>query len=416
MTRVLVLSVAAGGGHKAAMFSIERSLHEYSPKLEVDCFESKVESLDIVHRNSYTNESLYNIMYRLCDRSKFMQDLTYVFLAPIVNAVVAELRPILLTGNYDAIISTHFLQTFVVLKLRAELGLPVKILTYIPDFDDTTAHFAVYKGIRPDGAIAQSPRYLAKLHKRIGVPRDSLHRAGYLTRLEFTAVRDISKEEARKRVAEFPIVGVSSLDENKMVFLATGGTFWVSEIFNEIQELGKSADFRWDNAQILVACGQNEKAYREYTRLQEELVAINSLVSIIPLPFLNSEQVATVYRASDAVMLSSIAPATLYELLESGAGQPIIRRVNPGPERFNLEYILENNLALFTPTKAEFLQQMIAFSCSSPTQIQEYITKHHIVAEKERAEAQHRAKSMANFIEKFSLNNQQNQYINAMSL
>ncbi len=409
MARVVVMSVAAGGGHKTAMVSIARTLRDHTPSLEVDCFESKLESLDALHRNSYTfNEGIYDALYKVGDL-KLVQDVSSMFLAPIINEVAEEFRPTMLAGNYDTIISTHFVQTFAMLKLREELGLPTKILAYIPDFDESSVHFASYKGSRPDGAIAQSPRFLAKLHKRFGVPRYALQQAGYITRPEFTAVRDLTREEARKRVAELPFSGVAEITQDKMTFVAAGGSFWVSEIYKEIKLLGESQDFRWDNAQILVVCGHNAEAYQDYTRLQEELIANNSAVRIVPLPFLNSEQLATVYRASDAVMLSGIAPATLYELIEAQAGQPIIRRVNPGPERFNLKYILDRNLALFTPSKDEFLAQMVAFS-QSPQQMQERTSEHHLAAEQERNFAQRRAKSMATFIENFATNKRSDQY------
>lgn len=404
MARVVVVSVAAGGGHKTAMVSIARTLSEHAPMLEVDCFESKVESLDALHRNSYTfNEGFYDALYKAGDL-KVVQDVSSVFLAPILKEVADEFRPLMLSGQYDVIISTHFVQTFAMLKLREELGSSVKILAYTPDFDESTVHFAAYKGVRPDAAIAQSPRFLAKLHKRLGVPRNALQQAGYVTRPEFTAVRAISKEEARGRVAALPFAGASTIAPDKRTFVAAGGSFWVSEIYKEIKQLGESDGFDWNNAQILIVCGNNEEAYQDYMRLQENLSAKNSAVCIVPLPFMNAEQLASVYRASDAVMLSGIAPATLYELIEAQAGQPIVRRVNPGPERFNLKYILDHNLALYTPEGDDFLSLMIKFS-QSPMLLDEYNREHRLASEQERTFAQRRAKSMATFIENLATNN-----------
>jgi UDP-N-acetylglucosamine:LPS N-acetylglucosamine transferase len=409
MARVVVVSVAAGGGHKTAMVSIARTLSEHAPTLEVECFESTVESLDALHRNSYTfNEGFYDALYKAGDL-KVVQDVSSVFLSSIVKEVADEFRPFMLSGNYDTIISTHFVQTFAMLKLREELGSSVKILAYIPDFDESTVHFAAYKGIRPDAAIAQSPRFLAKLNRRLGVPRNALHQAGYITRPEFTAARDITKEEALQRVAALPFTGASAIVPGKRTFVAAGGSFWVSEIYKEIKQLGESEDFQWDNAQILVVCGNNEEAYHDYMRLQEDLSAKNSAVCIVPLPFMNAEQLASVYRASDAVMLSGIAPATLYELIEAQAGQPVVRRVNPGPERFNLKYILDHNLALYAPESDDFLSLMTNFS-QSPVLMDEYNYAHRLAAEQERAFAQRRAKSMATFIENLTTNNLSNGY------
>lgn len=409
MARVVVVSVAAGGGHKTAMVSIARTLKEHTPTLEVDCFESTVESLDALHRNSYTfNEGFYDALYKAGDL-KVVQDVSSVFLSPIVKEVADEFRPIMLSGNYDAIISTHFVQTFAMLKLREELGSQVKILAYIPDFDESTVHFAAYKGVRPDAAIAQSPRFLAKLHRRLGVPRNALQQAGYITRPEFSAVRNMTKEEAVSQVAALPFAGASAIMPGKRTFVAAGGSFWVSEIYKEIKHLGESDNFQWENVQILVVCGNNEEAYHDYMRLQEDLSAKNSAVCIVPLPFLNAEQLAVVYRASDTVMLSGIAPATLYELIEAQAGQPVVRRVNPGPERFNLKYILDHNLALYSPTSDDFLSLMTNFS-QLPALVDKYNAEHLIAAERERTFAQRRAKSMATFIENLATNNLGDRY------
>lgn len=404
MKKVVIMSVAAGGGHKTAMLSIARTLSEYAPSLEVECFESKVESLDALHRNSYTlNEGLYDALYKVGDL-QVVQDVWSVIFLPLMKKLMDEFRPLMQSGEYDVIISTHFVQTFAMVKLREELGASVKILAYIPDFDESSVHFAGYKGNRADGAIAQSPRFLAKLHKRFGVPRHALQQAGYVTREEFTAVRNLSKEEALRRVAALPFQGAESISGDRMTFVAAGGSFWVSEIYKEIKQLGESENaLNWRNAQILVVCGHNEDAYRDYMLLQEELSVNNPEVRIVPLPFMNAEQLALVYRASDAVMLSGIAPATLYELIEAQAGQPVIRRVNPGPERFNLKYILDRNLAISTPAKEDFLKLMIDLS-NSPARLAELNQEHHKAAEQERTFAQRRAKNMAMFIEHFAIN------------
>lgn len=403
MKKVVIMSVAAGGGHKTAMLSIARTLSEYAPLLEVECFESQVESLDALHRNSYTlNEGLYDALYKVGDL-QVVQDVWSVIFLPLMKKLMDEFRPIMQSDRYDVIISTHFVQTFAMVKLREELGSTVKILAYIPDFDESSVHFAAYKGHRADGAIAQSPRFLAKLHKRFGVPRHALQQAGYVTREEFTAVRNLTKVEAVRRVAALPFQGAESISDNRMTFVAAGGSFWVSEIYKEIKQLGESEAMNWQNVQILVVCGHNEEAYRDYMLLQKELSTNNSDVRIVPLPFMNAEQLALVYRASDAVMLSGIAPATLYELIEAQAGQPVIRRVNPGPERFNLKYILDRNLAVSTPSKEDFLSLMMNLS-HSPTLLAQYNERHRQAAEQERAFAQRRAKNMAIFIEHFATN------------
>jgi hypothetical protein len=122
-------------------------------------------------------------------------------------------------------------------------------------------------------------------------------------------------------------------------------------------------------------------------------------VRIIPLPFMNYEQVATVYRASDALMLSGIAPATLYELIEARAGTPIVQRINPGPERYNLDYVQSRQLGLYEPETDDFIRLLGRLS-HSPHLLEEYNDDFRAAAERERIAALRRTGEMARFIER----------------
>ncbi|MCS6809579.1 MAG: hypothetical protein RML40_12170, partial [Bacteroidota bacterium] len=399
MARVVIMALTAGGGHKSAMYSIARALHEYAPALEVECFESRVNTIDEVHRISYSSfETLYDALYKASDIEVVQDVSSAVFAKTIIKNFMDEYRPYIANKDIQVIISTHFAQTHAMLRLRAEMNAPTKIVAYIPDFDDSSVHFADYKGVRPDAAIAQSPRFLAKLHRRFGVPRYALQQAGFITKPEFSAVRSLTKQEALRQVMNLPFDGVANLYPEKRTFVAAGGSFWVSEIYRDIRELCLNGAFCWDNVQILVVCGQNSEAYQAYRALHEELTLRNSAVRIVPLPFMSAEQLALVYRASNAVMLSGIAPATLYELIETQAGQPVIRRINPGPERYNLKYIVERKLAIPALTQEEFLAHMSTFSRLSHI-LDESNYAFSQAAEHERTLARRRAQNMALFIE-----------------
>jgi hypothetical protein len=128
MTNVLIVSLAAGGGHLAAMFSIERALQEHTPAVSTECFESKLQSLDQIHRSSYTfSDNLYNWLYRAGDLT-VVQDVASVVVQPIIQEIADELRPVFESKVYDAVVSTHFFQTHALLKLKKELGLRTKII------------------------------------------------------------------------------------------------------------------------------------------------------------------------------------------------------------------------------------------------------------------------------------------------
>src|SRR6266852_4586245 len=102
--------------------------------------------------------------------------------------------------------------------------------------------------------------------------------------------------------------------------------------------------------QILLVCGHNTKAYRAYSDLRH-----TTGLNLIPLPFLPAEQLAAVFRSADATVLASVAPATLYELLEAKSGPLLVHRINPGPEPYNLSFVLQHQLAHYLPNPQELL-------------------------------------------------------------
>ncbi|TAE28604.1 MAG: hypothetical protein EAZ92_07895 [Candidatus Kapaibacterium sp.] len=402
MAKVLIVTLAAGGGHKTAMFSIERALRTFAPHLDVECFESTAQVLDSMHRSIYTKaETFYDLLYRSADNDT-LREIYGLFTQPVRKELAAELRPLIANAETEVIISTHFLQTFALQELKYELNSPVRIISYVPDFDESLVHFTPHRGLNPDGVIAQSPRFLAKLRMKYGLSRYATQRAGFIAREEFTDVRSQSARTARTALTSIDAPFAPFIERDKLTFIAAGGSYWVSEIFGDIRALAKSDNFNWEGAQILVACGHNEEAFAKYNELQREASAYNPHVRIVPLPFLNYGQMATLYRASDVVMLSGIAPATLYELLEAQAGVPIIRRINPGPERFNLKYIRERNLGAYTPQKADFIKSLEELS-NNPHLALERNAVFRVIAEKERAAALKRTEEMAHFIERMAI-------------
>jgi hypothetical protein len=402
MAKVLIVTLAAGGGHKTAMFSLARALQTFAPHIEVECFESGSQVLDSVHRSIYTKaEMFYDLLYRSADNDT-LREIYSLFTQPARKELAAELRPLMLDAETEVIISTHFLQTYALQELKNELESSVRIISYVPDFDESLVHFTPHRGLRPDGVIAQSPRFLAKLRLKYGLSRYATQRAGFITREEFTNIRTMPSVEARLHIAEFTTPFASLVKTDALTFIAAGGTYWVSEILGDIRKLATSSDFNWKGAQILVACGNNEEAFTQYSDLQREASLVNPDVRIVPMPFLDYQQMATLYRASDVVMLSGIAPATLYELLEAQAGLPIIRRINPGPERYNLKYIRARNLGAYTPDKAEFIRTLEELSYSPERVIQQNAT-FRTRAEKERSAALKRTEEMAYFIERMAV-------------
>ena len=109
MARVVVVSVAAGGGHKTVMVLLHVLSKNIPPHLEVDCFESTVESS--THCIAIPTPLMKALPINFIRQAtlKVVQDVSSVFLFAGFRqrSRRREFRPMMLSGNYDAIISTH---------------------------------------------------------------------------------------------------------------------------------------------------------------------------------------------------------------------------------------------------------------------------------------------------------------------
>ena len=141
-----------------------------------------------------------------------------------------------------------------------------------------------------------------------------------------------------------------------------------------------------------MVCGHNTKAYRAYCHLRH-----TTGLNVIPLPFLPAEQLAAVFRSADATVLTSVAPATLYELLEAKAGPLLVYRINPGPEQCNLSFLLQHRLAHYLPNPQELLSVLLRLS-TSPQSRAHWQQAFWQTAERERLAARERARQNTELI------------------
>jgi hypothetical protein len=362
--KILIVSVNAGGGHTTAMYSLLLSLQRFAPYADIDCFTSPDRVLEHLHRLAYTKGAyLYNAFYKATAHSTALRKAYFGATYPSIRVFYSELAPRL--DAYDAVISTHFMQTYALLKAKHTLGLSTKIIAYVPDFDHSCIHVPCYAGLCVDAVLAQGTLLLAQLARRYNFAPEQIQRAGFLPRPAFTEVRELSVAQAREHVAVLDIPLVSHLRADAFTVVVTGGAYWTMGLYSVLKHLascpatGETPLFTRPTNQILIVCGHNAKAYRAYCHLRQ-----TTGLNVIPLPFLPAEQLAAVFRSADATVLASVAPATLYELLEAKAGPLLVHRINPGPEQCNLSFLLQHHLAQYLPNPQELLNVLLKLSAS----------------------------------------------------
>ena len=88
-------------------------------------FTSPNRALEHIHRLAYTKGAyLYNAFYKATAHSTALRKAYFGVTYPSIRSFYSELAPLL--GEYDAVISTHFMQTYALLKARYTLGLPTQ--------------------------------------------------------------------------------------------------------------------------------------------------------------------------------------------------------------------------------------------------------------------------------------------------
>src|SRR5262245_34351080 len=229
--KILIVSVNAGAGHTTAMHSLLLSLQRFAPEVTVEHFISPNRALEHLHRLAYTKGAyLYNAFYKATAHSIALRKAYFGVTYPSIRSFYSELAPLL--GEYDAVISTHFMQTYALLKAKYTLGLPTQIIAYVPDFDHSCLHVPSYASQGVDAVIAQGPLLLAQLARLYNFAPERLQRAGFLPRVAFTDVRTLSAVQARERIATWAIPLVSHLRADAFTVVVTGGSYWTMELYS----------------------------------------------------------------------------------------------------------------------------------------------------------------------------------------
>ena len=252
--KILLVSVNAGGGHTAAMYSLLLSLQRFAPYVNVEYFTSPNRILEHMHRFAYTKGSyLYNALYKATAQSTALRKAYFGVTYPSIRSFYSQLAPLL--GAYDAVISTHFMQTYALLKARQTLGVPTKIIAYVPDFDHSCIHVPCYAGQHVDAVIAQGTPLLSRLARLYSFSPEYLQRAGFLPRPTFTDVCALSAVQARQRVAALDVPLVSHLCADAFTVVVTGGAYWTMGLYSVLKHLASYSSQRGNPS--VFAAGQS---------------------------------------------------------------------------------------------------------------------------------------------------------------
>ena len=335
MKRVSIISINAGGGHIAAMNSLAQILSS-SKKFDVSTYIIKDSHLDNLHKNLvFYFPFFYEFLYNLSKLPlpNLINNLR-ILVAAKVNKLDNQILPFLY--NSDIIISTHFIITEQLLRLRHNNNLKVKIVNYIPDFDEANIHKVHYKSKYCDGYIAQSPNLVQSfLNKNIPaiegrfIPSSNFNRTDR-SNTELLSILNNGLENKIK------------LNFDKPIICVTGGAMWAKRLMPRLKYLWKNDKANKYIPQYIIVTGKNRSFFDQLLKSKDKYTGAN----IQAVPFLNSKQLASLYKLSSIILMASIAPASLYEIGATNNAVIVLGRKNPGQEYFNARYAKENNLII----------------------------------------------------------------------
>ena len=336
--KIIVTAVKAGGGHIAAMNSIISALSN-SKEYQIESFTSANNTLNKLHEFfNFKLPIIYDIGYNIAEfkASRISQD---ILIQDVLNQFKYEFIQFFEDEQVEKIISTHFLTTQALLELKEELDSKIKIIAYVPDYDVSLLHFPYSDAKYLNGLIAQSYSFIDRVANEFNYPRHRMQKAGFVVNSPFEAVNLLTTNQAISSLSA-DVKELKQISKTKLRIVIAGGSGWTGTIAGKIKKLISYAENDLDNVQFIVISGSSEESIKRYNKIKKHYPKIDLVI----LPQLNHNDLSKIYKIADIVLLASIAPASLFELMHANSSPLILVKANPGQEFFNKNFAVEEGL------------------------------------------------------------------------
>lgn len=337
-TRVLMVQVECGSGHKVPALAIKEAMERLYP----DRFE--VEVIDFAkttgaHKDDFfmkwawdvglANPWLAKIVYVLHDR--YLRWLARRWVRINFPTWIRKATDFIGAWKPDLVLSTHFYSTTVAGLARERLQATWRLFCYVSDPFDS---FTWWAERRADEICVASER-ARDLTVNRGFPQDRVHVLRYPVLRKFLG-KGPDRDQVRARLG---------LDPACRTMLTTLGGQGIGELTDYVEEVYKMSL----PLNILAVCGRNDAARQ---RLERLAAAWPSRTRLVPLGYVgNMEELLT---AADFCVAKAGASTTL-EALARGA--PVLfTSFACYNEKPNIDWCLEHEAGWYAPTRADFFQ------------------------------------------------------------
>jgi processive 1,2-diacylglycerol beta-glucosyltransferase len=316
--KIIVTYASAGAGHFKAAEAVYNYIKEHCPDINVQI-------IDALNKASALFKISYTFGYSLLvTRLKFLWWLAFwitdsrplrPFTGPIASAINRLNTPrfarFLIEENPDVIISTHFLPSQIISRLKKSEKIKSRLVTIITDFGVHSFWISPLTDI----FIVASQFSKAELISK-GIAGDRIKDFGIPVHSKFLMQYDRGG-----------LCKKFSIDENKFTVLIMTGSFGLGP-------LEKIVDALYRDVQVLVVCAANK---RLYARLQKRGLANVRVFGFID----NPEELMAV---SDMI-ITKPGGLTISEVMGTGL-VPVFISAIPGQEAANVEALKRYGIGL----------------------------------------------------------------------
>lgn len=343
--KILILSASTGGGHNRAARAIEEELL----KLDIHCeiidslkFISKV--VDKVISEGYEKSALYTPraygqFYKISDTNIVRKGMDRNL---ILKYMTSRLEKLIMEKNPDAVIGTHPFPVMALSKLKEKKGIKTPLYSVITDYTIHSAHIAK----EVDGYIV-GDEYVKSLLEADNVPSNKIFTYGIPIEKRFLDSVDYA-----------PLKDELGLNDNFTVLLM-GGSFGAGNITDVLKDLISIKE----DLQIIIVCGRNTSLLLKVNRFLKTSNYGNK--SIIVMGF--TEKMNLLMSMSHCIITKPGGLTTTECILKELP--MIIPFYIPGQEKENLEFLLNNGLAV-KPSKNINLEVILKTFISDPSKLE----------------------------------------------
>lgn len=256
--RILLVYATAGTGHKKAALAIKKAFDGMKTDAEIDI----IDSLDYTNASfkwSYPNyyifmvnriPGLWGFGYYSLDNKIFYSLVSWI--RHLVNWINARaLAKFMREGNYDVIVSTHFLATDIAF-MEGKKRIPARIINVVTDY--LPHSFWIAKGI--DTYVVAHEKTKSVLMAKYAIPQDKIKVLGIPIDPVFAVTKDKKAIKAARDITE-----------GLFTVLVGSGGFGVGPIV-ELVKAFKGTDIPM---QLLVVCGKNESLAVDIKALAKDM-------------------------------------------------------------------------------------------------------------------------------------------------